>query len=197
MRDFDDLYQKPINVFIDNILAKEKRTAERFSDPMPGNVARVLSATEGFDFNKLKGREEPVINRVANLPGDGSKKTTAQEPEKGDLYTNSYNEAIGLASILYPDVEELNDEESDRYNELTARSKRLQPVEFGEMGSSGNPNNPYSIDTRGLLTGLSNVAEGITNKIREKRISEILPELTSYEEREEAAEEKNRFIKKR
>ncbi len=90
-----------------------------------------------------------------------------------------------------PDEPGMSDAEAQRLSKLTARKERLQPIDVGQLGSSRIPNNPYSIDTTQLMSGLGDLAGAIINKERRQRLAEIAPELSKLMAKKTAIEDKS------
>jgi len=60
--------------------------------------------------------------------------------------------------------------DQQRLAQLEGRYRRLSPTQALAGGSPTIPGNPYSIDTRNLITGLSRAATGLINREREARV---------------------------
>jgi hypothetical protein len=60
--------------------------------------------------------------------------------------------------------------DQQRLTQLENRYRRLSPTQALAGGSPAIPGNPYSIDTRNLVTGLSRAATGLINREREARV---------------------------
>ncbi|WP_421773722.1 hypothetical protein [Gracilimonas sp.] len=89
-----------------------------------------------------------------------------------------------LNDLLYGATTPLTTEQKVNMSRLSKREARLQPVEFGVLGGDRIPGNPFSIDTRGLLTGLGDVGEAVVNRARAKRRGEFEDELQGYREQQ-------------
>ena len=77
------------------------------------------------------------------------------------------NNIRGTARQVYGDPIEYD---QDKLFDLERRASRLTPLNNVQAGSGAIPGNPYSIDTRNLMTGVSNFAVGAINRERNRRV---------------------------
>lgn len=175
------------------------------SIPGLGMIAEALSTgrnAEGRENNAGGDRNNSPLTR-----GEGGVSTgqpTPTDPTTNqvlDLIPNLRNQLGELTQEMYP-TNPMSAGQVGRLGELTARQRRLAPVrrtQFGEVGSPANPNNPFSIDSRSLNQGISNLAKGIGNKIRGNRRDSFAGELTQlsnqYQTNQQNTEAAQEFFK--
>lgn len=78
--------------------------------------------------------------------------------------------ARSIAREVFGDPGGLSGTETNRMQELQTRASRLGPMQPTAGGSAAIPGNPYSVDTRNLITGATTAAAGLINKERFDRI---------------------------
>lgn len=86
------------------------------------------------------------------------------DPLSADIYE--------MAQKLYGAESLISGSQKSQLNQLQGRADRLAPLralQYGEAGSGRIQGNPYSIDSRGLMTGMSNLAVGLINRERDRR----------------------------
>lgn len=107
-----------------------------------------------FDVNEILN-PRPVFDRVF-----GDDYDVRRNPNIGDIRNQ--------AQSIYGEPRQVD---SNRLFDLERRANRLSPITpIQNAGSPANPSNPYSIDTRGLMTGVSNLAVGAINRERQRRV---------------------------
>lgn len=89
--------------------------------------------------------------------------------------------SIRVADLIAGNKNPLTEEEKTERDALATRFNRLAPVDAGVVGGQRIAGNPYSIDSRGILTGLSKLSTGFINRERANRRSEIAPRLSEIQ----------------
>ena len=81
------------------------------------------------------------------------------DPFGVDIYEMS-KKLYGADPLITPEQRQKLSGHMDRADRLAP----LRALQYGEVGSGRIGGNPYSIDTRGAMTGLSNLAVGLINR---------------------------------
>ncbi len=93
----------------------------------------------------------------------------AIERENDPLAVNLYE----MAQQYFGKDPYISEDEKSVLHQLNQRANRLGPMNmarYGEVGGGAIPGNPYSVDRRGLFTGLNNLAVGLINRERNRRV---------------------------
>jgi len=66
---------------------------------------------------------------------------------------------------------EYSDSDKEKYSTIRTNYEQLKnPVQVGNFQSSFNPSNPFSFDTRGILSGVQSLTQAFLEKERRKRL---------------------------
>lgn len=86
-------------------------------------------------------------------------------------YQSPYDQVANERDMLFPEAEGLSEEEKGKLRKHQSRLRDLQPMENpNNVGSGRIAGNPYSIDTRSALKGVTDAATSVVNKERKDRI---------------------------
>lgn len=105
--------------------------------------------------------------RAAQMLGQIEGQPMSVEDKSRDDLNKIVTDSQAAARQIYGQAEPTN---KGKRRKLSERAKRLAPIGPISGGSAANPNNPYSIDTRGLIGGLASLAVGLINKERNERV---------------------------
>lgn len=136
----------------------------------------------------LEQTRDSARNRTRENRPVSSIEGTPREFRGTGVGTRRAQNEMAIANALFGDSEGLSDSESDRHTELQLESERLQqPNEHRSLGTAASPNNPFSLDTRGLSGAISRGAASFRDRRDERRLDEIAPELRELAQRQQAA----------
>lgn len=162
MPDFNTFFTDPIDSFITKYKTKVYEPALR-------QYRRENSGTFDNQYDLRAERRSQPENPAIGLP--------TEEALMGQ---------VALANYIFGQPNPLSEEEQQRLDSLSDRNERLQPADFGVLGGARIQGNPYSIDTRRLMTGLGDLAEGFINDERGERRDEFEDELTGLKGRKKS-----------
>ena len=105
--------------------------------------------------------------------GDVASRMNGSDPATGVAqdYRDPYSQVSQEAQQLFPEAEGLSPEEEEELQGYKSRLRDLKTMESPQgLGSYRIRGNPYSIDTRGAMQGVGNLATSLVNREREDRI---------------------------
>ena len=136
----------------------------------------------------LEQTRDSARNRTRENRPVSSIEGTPREFRGTGVGTSRAQREMAIANALFPEREGLDDSESERLTELQLKGERLeQPNEHRSLGTAASPNNPFSLDTRGLSGAISRGAASFRDRRDERRLDEIAPELRELAQRQQAA----------
>lgn len=171
--DFNVLYNPPIRDFVNRVSGEDPTRARK----------RIDRQAEIFGHPRFSSQEdtEPLL----------------QEDHLGGAIQSSKR----MVDSLLPDIEELTPQERERLSELTAKSGRYnQPTQHRSVGTAANPNNPFSLDTRGMSGAFGRSIAERKDQNNQMKLEEMAPELNELSQRQrmaaENAQSRSEFMQK-
>lgn len=168
----DDMFKGFLDDPIDGFINKYKSKFGKATDYYTSEVVPTLGNS---------GRSAPLPSTNAQGNDQYEIRSGAQRNQE---VQDIQEEGEILGKYIYGSTRPLTEAEKNKMAAMEQREGRLQPVDFGVLGGRRIAGNPFSIDTRGLMTGLGNLGEGIINKERAKHRGEFFEELEGYREQE-------------